>query len=103
MRAAIYARYSSDLQREASIEDQKRICRRLIDGHSWTATQFYTDQGLSGSTHLRPGYQSMMIDARQGLFDVLVAEGLDRLSRDQEHIAALHKQLRYLGIPIITV
>ena len=45
----------------------------------------------------------MMIDARNGKFDVLVAESLDRLSRDQEHIAALHKQLRYLGIPIITV
>ncbi len=103
MRAAIYARYSSDLQREASIEDQRRTCHRLIDAHNWTATRLYADQGLSGSTHMRPGYQSMMIDARQGLFDVLVAEGLDRLSRDQEHIAALHKQLRYLGIPIITV
>jgi site-specific DNA recombinase len=45
----------------------------------------------------------MMMDARDRKFDVLVAESLDRLSRDQEHIAALHKQLRYLGIPIITV
>ncbi len=45
----------------------------------------------------------MMMDARAGRFDVLVAEGIDRLSRDQEHIAALYKQLRYLGIPIVTV
>ncbi|ATN36026.1 resolvase [Rhizobium sp. ACO-34A] len=103
MRAAIYARYSSELQREASIEDQHRICRRLIDERGWKEAKLYADQGLSGSSHLRPAYQAMMMDARKGLFDVLVAEGLDRLSRDQEHIAALHKQLRYLGIPIITV
>ena len=103
MRAAIYARYSSELQREASIEDQHRICRRLIDGRGWTETKLYADHGLSGSSHLRPGYQAMMIDARRGDFDVLVAEGIDRLSRDQEHIAALHKQLRYLTIPIVTI
>ncbi|MCH6205902.1 recombinase family protein, partial [Brucella ciceri] len=103
MRAAIYARYSSDQQREASIDDQTRICRRLIDDHDWTAVKVYADQGLSGSSHLRPGYQNMMMDARNGLFDILVAESIDRLSRDQEHIAALHKQLCYLGVPIVTV
>lgn len=103
MRAAIYARYSTELQREASIEDQHRICRRVIDERSWSEAKLYADQGLSGTSHLRPGYQAMMMDARAGTFDVLVAESLDRLSRDQEHIAALHKQLRYLGIPIVTV
>ena len=103
MRAAIYARYSSDNQREASIDDQAHICRRLIDDHGWTAVKLYADQGLSGSSHLRPSYQNMMMDARNGQFDILVAESIDRLSRDQEHIAALHKQLHYLGIPIVTV
>ena len=103
MRAAIYARYSSDLQREASIDDQLRICRRLIDGRGWTAGRAYTDQGISGSSLLRPGYQAMMADARAGQFDVLVAESIDRLSRDQEHIAALFKQLGFLGVPIVTV
>lgn len=83
MRAAIYARYSSELQREASIEDQHRICRRLIDERGWSEAKLYADQGLSGSSHLRPAYQAMMMDARKGLFDVLVAEGIDRLSRDQ--------------------
>lgn len=103
MRACIYARYSTELQREASIDDQQRICRRLIDQQGWTQSILRADQGLSGTSNLRPGYQAMMMDARAGRFDVLVAESLDRLSRDQEHIAALHKQLRFLGIPIITV
>lgn len=103
MRAAAYARFSSDLQRDASIDDQLRICRRLVESKGWTAADHYTDQGQSGASHLRPGYQRMMIDARAGRFDVLVAESIDRLSRDQEHIAALHKQMQYLGIPIITI
>ncbi|NDR55684.1 recombinase family protein [Aliiruegeria sabulilitoris] len=103
MRAAIYARYSTEMQREASIEDQFRICRRLIEQNGWTTAQTYADAGLSGASHLRPGYQQMLQDARDGRFDVAVAEGLDRISRDQEHIAAFFKQLRFQGISIVTV
>ena len=103
MRAIIYARYSSDLQRDASIEDQCRLCQRLIDQNGWRTTQTYADAGLSGASHLRPGYQQMLQDARDGKFDVAVAEGLDRISRDQEHIAAFFKQLRFQGITVVTV
>ena len=103
MRAAIYARYSSDLQREASIEDQCRLCRRLIAQNGWAEGTVYADAGISGSTHLRPGYQRLLHDARAGAFDVVVSEGLDRISRDQEHVAALHKLLSYAGIPLVTV
>ena len=103
MRAAIYARYSSEMQSEASVEDQLRICRRLIAERGWAAGPTYHDMALSGASLLRPGYQSLLQDARAGQFDVLVAESIDRLSRDQEHIAALHKQMCFLGIPIVTV
>ncbi|WP_170417249.1 recombinase family protein [Ruegeria arenilitoris] len=103
MRAAIYARYSTDLQSDASIEDQHRLCLRLINGNGWQETQTYSDRGVSGASHLRPGYQQLLEDARSNVFDVVVAEGLDRISRDQEHIAAFFKQMRFQGIPIITV
>ncbi len=103
MRAAIYARYSTDMQSDASIEDQRRLCLRLMQGNGWTETETYSDRGLSGSSHLRPGYQRLLEDARNNLFDVVVAEGLDRISRDQEHIAAFFKQMRFQGIPIVTV
>ncbi|MCV6826085.1 MULTISPECIES: recombinase family protein [Halocynthiibacter] len=102
-RAAIYARYSTDLQSDASIEDQHRLCARLIEANGWSESKTYADRGLSGATHLRPSYQHLLQDARDGAFDVVVAEGLDRLSRDQEHIAAFYKQMRFLGIPIVTV
>ena len=83
----IYARYSTEMQREASIEDQVRVCDRLIQGRGWQSLQIYSDQGISGSTHLRPGYQNLLEAARNGRFDIVVAESLDRISRDQEHIA----------------
>jgi len=103
MRAAIYARYSSDMQSECSIEDQVRVCQRLLGERGWTTQQIYSDMGISGATHLRPGYQRLLEDARKGFFDAVVAESIDRISRDQEHIAAFHKQMTFLGIPMITV
>jgi DNA invertase Pin-like site-specific DNA recombinase len=103
MRAVIYARYSSDLQRDASIEDQVRICRKRIEAEGWTFRQVYSDHAVSGASHLRPGYQALLQDARKGAFDIVLSESLDRLSRDQEHVAGLYKQLSYHGISLITL
>ena len=103
MRAAIYARYSSDNQRDASIEDQVRLCRKRIDAEGWLLTEVYSDHAISGASTLRPGYQKMLEDARNGGLDILVAEALDRLSRDQENIAGLYKQLSFASVQIITL
>ena len=102
-RAAIYARYSSDNQRDASIEDQVRQCRKRVDDEGWPLTEDYSDHAISGASTLRPGYQKMLEDARNGSFDILVAEALDRLSRDQEDIAGLYKQLTFSGVTLITL
>ena len=102
MRAAIYARYSSDQQSAASIPDQVRICRRLCDEQGWDVVEVFADEAMSGATHLRPDFQRMQQLAIHGGFEVLVAEALDRMSRDQEHIAGLHKRLNYLGVQIHT-
>ena len=90
-RAAIYARYSSDLQSAASIADQVCLCRARIERENWTLVATYRDQALSGATRLRSGYQKLLEDARKNVFDVIVAEALDRLSRDQEDVAGLYK------------
>ena len=103
MRAVIYARYSTDLQREASIEDQVRICRQADRAGGLGADCDLQRCGTSGASRLRPGYQKLLEDARTGVFDVVVAEALDRLSRDQEDVAALYKQLRFQGIRLITL
>ena len=103
IRAAIYARYSSDNQRDASIEDQARQCRARIEQEQWQLGDVYSDHAISGATTLRPGYQKMLEDARAGRFEVLVAEALDRLSRDQENIAGLFKQLSFADVRLITL
>jgi site-specific DNA recombinase len=102
-RAAIYARYSSDLQRDASIEDQVRSATSLCRAHGWDIVDIFADHAISGASVLRPGYQRLLADVRAQKLDVIVAEGLDRLSRDQEHIAGLFKQLSFVGVRLITV
>jgi site-specific DNA recombinase len=103
MRAVIYSRYSSDMQSDASIEDQVRLCRERIDREGWSFYGVCEDRGVSGASPLRPGYQRPIADARAGAFDVVVAEALDRLSRDQEHVAGLFKQLSFAGVHMVTL
>ena len=79
LRCALYARYSSDQQRAASIEDQFRVCRELAEREGWKIASAYRDAAISGdSVILRPGIQGLLEDARRGLFEVVVAEALDR-------------------------
>ncbi|MCW8087677.1 recombinase family protein [Sabulicella glaciei] len=99
----IYARYSSENQREASIEDQVRICRARAGREGWTVGNVFVDAAFSGATALRPGYQALLSTMRAGQADIVLAESLDRLSRDQEHVAALHKQARFAGVRIVTL
>ena len=101
--AAIYARYSSDMQTAVSIKDQVHICDRLIRERGWVRSRVYSDMAISGTTHHRPGFQQLLTDAQSGNYNIVIAESIDRLSRDQEHIAALYKQLSFLGIPMVTV
>jgi site-specific DNA recombinase len=103
MRAVIYARFSSELQRDASIQDQIRLCRVRIEQEGWEYLHAYSDRAISGASALRPAYQSLLEDARHGAFDIVVAEALDRLSRDQEDVAGLFKRLRFAGIRLFTL
>ena len=103
MRAVIYARYSTDNQREASIEDQVRVCKERIEKEGWALTSVYTDHAVSGATVLRAGYQKLLADCRAGAFDVIVTESLDRLSRDLEAVAAFYKQASFAGVRLFTL
>jgi DNA invertase Pin-like site-specific DNA recombinase len=89
LKVAIYARYSSDNQRAASIADQLRVCREFSARQGWTVVEEFTDHAISGTTLLRSGFQALMRDALNQRFDVVLAEALDRFSRDQEDTAGL--------------
>ena len=103
-RVALYARYSTDNQREASIEDQLRLCRERAQREGWQIVETYADAAISGASMiLRPGIKTLLADAQGGRFDVVMAEALERLSRDQEDIVALFKRLRFAGVRIVTL
>ncbi|WP_082267115.1 recombinase family protein [Komagataeibacter europaeus] len=103
MKVALYARYSSENQRDASIEDQLRLCRLHAEKQGWTIVDSYTDRAISGASLLRPGIQELIQDATRGRFTIVLAEAMDRLSRDQEDIAGLFKRMTFSGVRIITL
>jgi DNA invertase Pin-like site-specific DNA recombinase len=103
VKAAIYARYSSDNQRDASIADQLRVCRAFAEQQGWAICEKYTDHAVSGATLLRARFQALMRDALNRRFDVVLAESLDRFSRDQEDTAGLFKRLTFAGVNIVTL
>lgn len=103
MRVALYARYSSDNQRDASIEDQLRQCCERAAREGWTIAETYSDRAISGASLIRSGIQSLLADAQAGRFDMVLSEALDRLSRDQEDVAGVFKRLRFAGVSIFTL
>jgi site-specific DNA recombinase len=102
-RAAIYARFSTDMQRDASIDDQIRNCTARAARDGLEVVDTYADYAFSGASTLRPQWQAMQAAARDGRIDVIIAEALDRFSRDQEHIAAFYKEMNFAGVSIVTV
>lgn len=104
LKVAIYARYSSENQNVASIEDQFRVCRGHVAREKWQEAVTYQDAAISGaSVILRPGIQGLLQDAQRDKFDIVLAEALDRLSRDQADVATLFKHLRFAGVQIVTL
>lgn len=103
IKAAVYARYSSDLQRDASIEDQIRTCTERAKSSGWHIVEVYTDHAISGASMMRPGLQMLLQHAQSGKFDVVIAEALDRLSRDQADIATMYKHLQFASVTMHTL
>ncbi|WP_425475712.1 recombinase family protein [Mesorhizobium hunchu] len=103
-RAAVYARFSTDLQNEKSAEDQIDLCRAFARREGFHVVQAYKDEAKSGaSLHGRAGILSLLADANARKFDVVIVEALDRLSRDMADMATIYKQMQFLGIKIIAV
>ena len=103
-RAAIYARFSTDLQNERSIEDQLSLCQSYADREGLSIVRTYDDRARSGGSLMgRNGLLQLLDDAREKSFDIVIVEALDRLSRDMEDLAGIHKRLSFLGIEIRAV
>ena len=101
--AVLYARYSTAMQSKASIEDQFRLLRQRAAREGWAIVGEYADREISGSVRDRVGLIDCLADIASGTATVLMAEALDRISRDQEDMAAIYKRIRFVGARIVTL
>ena len=83
MRGVIYARYSSDNQREESIEGQIRECKAFADRNGIDIIGSYIDRAFSAKTDNRPSFQRMIKESSTKVFDVVLVWKLDRFARDR--------------------
>lgn len=102
-RVALYARFSTDLQRQTSIADQLLAARARAAAEGWPITTEHADEAVSGSVPLmlRAGGKALLADALAARFEILIVEGLDRLSRDVGEQDQVVKRLEYRGIRLI--
>lgn len=103
-RVAFYSRYSSDRQKQTSIEGQERLCAAYAVERQWVEYARFSDSEKSGTTTMgRAGLFEMMAAADRGEFDVLLVEDIDRTSRDAADMHKIAKDLDELDIVICTV
>ena len=106
MRVALYARFSSENQREQSITDQYRVCENYVARHNdWVITERYKDEAISGTQDDtgRNGYRDMLADVKARRFDVLVVHDLSRLSRDSVETEQTRRRLVHWGVRLIAI
>ncbi len=103
MRTAAYARYSSDGQREASIEDQLRNVRAYCQRAGWPEPTVWSDAAVTGARIDRLQYRQMMEAAEAGRFDVLLVDDIYRLARDHIETGRAVRMLKYWGVHLIGV
>ena len=103
LRAAIYARFSTDMQNAMSAEDQVRLAEQKATAEGWEVSDVFTDLAISGTSDRRPGLQAMVAAIKAGEVDVVLAEALDRLSRNQADIATLYQRITFAGARVFTL
>ena len=102
MTAVIYARYSSDSQREASIEGQLRDCKDYAEKNGITVVGTYIDRAYSAKTDDRPDFQRMIKDSAKKIFDVVLVWKLDRFARNRFDAVNYKYQLEKNGVHLVS-
>lgn len=104
MKAVIYARFSSERQREESIEGQIRECREFAEKNDITIIAEYIDRALSASkeTEKRLDFQRMIRDSAKRSFDVVLVWKLDRFARSRYDSAHYKHILKKNGVRVMS-
>lgn len=101
--AAIYTRYSSDNQKDTSIEDQIRECRCFAERNNMEIVGVYEDHALSGRRDDRPGWQRLLSDSAARAFSTVLVWKLDRVGRNRTEMAMNRYRLKKNGVKIVSV
>lgn len=99
---AIYARYSSHSQTEASIEGQLKVCHEYAERNNLKIVHEYIDRALSGTSDKRPEFQQMIKDSDHKMFDYVLVYQLDRFARDRYDSATYKHKLKKNGVRVIS-
>lgn len=102
MKAVIYARYSSDNQREESIEGQLRECLEYAGKNGITVIANYIDRAMTATSDNRPDFQRMIKDSYKRCFDMIIVWKLDRFSRDRYDSAHYKHILKKNGVKVVS-
>jgi DNA invertase Pin-like site-specific DNA recombinase len=105
LRAAVYARYSSENQRPESIDDQISSCNRLAAKRGFTVDEslVFSDEATSGARTDRKGLASLLAAGSARRFDVVLVDDLSRLARDNYLMLSLMAELHFNGVRVISV
>ena len=103
MRTVAYARFSTDKQSDASIDDQARNIRRYCAQAGYPEPRLYADTEISGSRSDRPRYRELLAAAADNAFDALLIDDTYRLSRDQVEFPRVIRLLKFHGVRVIGV
>ncbi|WP_341998587.1 recombinase family protein [Microbacterium sp. LWH7-1.2] len=104
IRAAYYARVSTDLQIDnTSLPEQREICEATIKARGWELVDSYVDEGLSGTDSNRPQWRRMLQDARDGKIDAVVVSKLDRFARKAGDAIRETDRLSEMGVDLVLV
>ena len=102
MKGVIYARYSSDNQREESIEGQLRECKAFAEKNDIQIVETYIDRALSARTDRRPDFQRMIKDSAGRKFEVVIVWKLDRFARDKYDSAHYKRILKNNSVKVVS-
>jgi len=103
VRVAVYARFSCDKQRDASIEDQVFEARRYCESRDYEIVNVYADYAMSGRSDDRPQFLAMVADAQAGMFDVVLVWKMDRFARNMQDQFYHEKILADAGVRLESV
>lgn len=103
LKAVAYARFSSDLQREESIDAQIRAIKQFAEQNGYALQKVYADRGISGTTDNRPQFQAMIEDVKNSDISAVIVHKFDRFARNRADSAIYRRELERQGVKLLSV